>query len=203
MTLDPSALIGVAGTLAAIPLTGWVTIRITARTEAKAERDALGAQFDAMLLAVAGLRAAIETDHVLWSNWKEQFRTLALASVTGLAPASFVKGSDRRQIAAALGGAGWFLAHERHQMRVASGGITPKLEAVVAAAAPLLRHSDARIRETTDSLVKAAYRYHEKRNPTELEATIADFGEAVRVVLYPTRRRLLRRRRQAALPAAR
>ncbi|MEU1406812.1 hypothetical protein ABZ471_31460 [Streptomyces sp. NPDC005728] len=198
MHIDINALINTAGTLAAVALGAGLTARInsraTARAEAKAECDALGAQFDAMLLAVAGLRAAVEADHVLWSGWKEQARTFLLATVTGLAPAAFVRGSDRREIAAALGGAGWFLAHERHQSRTASASITPKLEA---AAAPLQRHPSAEVVEATDRLVTAVFSYHETRDPRQLEAAAAGFGTAVRAVLHPpTRRRLPWRRRE-------
>ncbi|UXY24955.1 hypothetical protein N8I84_41710 (plasmid) [Streptomyces cynarae] len=176
-------------------MTARINSSAAARADAKAERDALGAQFDAMLLAVAGLRAAIEADHVLWRGWKEQARTFLLAAVTGLAPASFVRGSDRREIAAALGGAGWFLAHERHQSRTASAGITPKLEAVVAAAAPLQRHPSREVVAATDRLLTAVFSYHESRDPQHLEAAAADFGNAVRGELHPVPRRRLWRRR--------
>ncbi|MEU6259146.1 hypothetical protein [Streptomyces sp. NPDC047043] len=195
MNIDVNGLVNVAGTLTAVALGAGLTAltnsRAAARAETKAERDALGAQFDAMLLAVAGLRGAIDADHVLWSNRKEQLRAGALAAVTGLAPAAFVKGSDRRQLAAALGGAGWFLAQERHQMRMASASITPKLEAVVAAAAPLQRHSNSDVCDTTDRLVQAVFTYHESRNQQELEAAAADFGIAVRAVMHPPVRRRL------------
>jgi len=203
VNIDVNGLINLAGALGAVALGSMLTSRATARAAAraddKAERDDLGKQFDAMLIAVAGLRAAIEADHVLWSNWKEQLRTGALAAVTGLAPASFTKGSDRRQIAAALGGAGWFLAHERHQSRLASASITPKLEAVAAAAAPLQRHSSPNVVEATDRLMTAVFRYHDSQDPQELETAAADFGAAVRAALYPPaparRRPWLRRTR--------
>ncbi|MFF4364369.1 hypothetical protein [Streptomyces sp. NPDC001604] len=200
MHIDINSLIATGGTLASVALgaglTAIVNSRAAARTEAKQDRDTLGAQFDAMVLAVAGLRAAIEADHVLWSGWKEQARTFLLAAVTGLAPAAFVRGSDRREIAAALGGAGWFLAHERHQSRTASAGMTPKLEAVVEAAAPLQRHPSREVVDATDRLVTTAFRYHESRDPQHLEAAAADFGTAVRAVLHPApRQRLARRRR--------
>ncbi|WP_432029917.1 hypothetical protein [Streptomyces sp. 1222.5] len=198
MHIDINSLIATGGTLTSVVvgagLTARVNSRAAARAEAKQDRDSLGNQFDAMLLAVAGLRAAIEADHVLWSGWKEQARTFLLAAVTGLAPASFVKGSDRRELAALLGGAGWFLAHERHQSRTASAGMTPKLEAVIAAAAPLQRHPKRAIVDATDRLVTAVYAYHQSRDPQSLEAAAADFGNEVRTVLHPTpQRRLLRR----------
>ncbi|MEU8977613.1 hypothetical protein [Streptomyces sp. NPDC048309] len=199
MDIDVNSLISIGGTLASVALGAGLTARINARATARAEdkqdRDKLGAEFDAMLLAVAGLRAAVEADHVLWSGWKEQARTFFLAGVTGLAPAAFVKGSDRREIAAALGGAGWFLAHERHQSRKASAGMTPKLEAVVAAAAALQRHPSSEVVDATDRLVTVVFRYHESRNPQELEEAAADFGRAVRTVLYPIPRRRLPWRR--------
>ncbi|MFE5400509.1 hypothetical protein ACFQ9Z_03735 [Streptomyces sp. NPDC056580] len=199
MHIDVNTLITTGGTLASVALgaglTALVNSRVTANTEAKQERDNLGAQFDAMLVAVAGLRAVVEADRVLWSNWKEQGRTFLLAAVTGLAPASFVRGSDRREIAAALGGAGWFLAHERHQSRTASAGITPKLEAVVAAAAPLQRHPSREVVTATDTLMTTVFNYHEARNPQQLEAAAADFGVAVRAVLHASPRRRLPWRR--------
>ncbi|QEV69525.1 hypothetical protein CP983_24665 [Streptomyces chartreusis] len=197
--IDVNSLINIGGTLASVALgaglTASINSRVAARTEAKQDRDTLGAQFDAMVLAVAGLRAAVEADHVLWSGWKEQARTFLLAAVTGLAPAAFVNGSDRREVAAALGGAGWFLAHERHQSRAASAGITPKLEAVVAAAAPLQRHPSSEVVDAADRLVAAAFSYHESRAPQYLDSAAADFGNAVRSVLNPVPRRRLSRRR--------
>lgn len=131
-----------------------------------------------------------------WPAIRHDLRTFGLASVTGLAPAAFVRGSDRRQIAAAIGGAGWYLALERERMKTATASIMPMLEAVVAAAAPLMRHSDAGIREATEHFMSAAFQYHESRRPEEVEAAAADFGTAVRAVLYsPARRRLSWRRR--------
>ncbi|MGP3922281.1 hypothetical protein [Streptomyces sp. 8N616] len=184
MTFDPNALIGVAGTLAAVQLGARMNARATARAEARAERDNLGAQFDAMVLAVAGLRAAVEADRALWRNRLETVRAGTLAAMTGLGPAAFAKGSDWRQIAAAFGGAGWFLAQERNQTKAATASLTPKLAAVAAAAAPLMRHSDVGVREATDRLMSAAFSYHETRSAEQLEATTADFGTAVRAVLY-------------------
>lgn len=200
MNVDVNALLNLAGALAAVALgaglTALASARAAARAEAKAEQAVLGANFEAMVVAVAGLRAAVEADGMLWSSWKEGLRTFALASVTGLAPAAFVRGSERRQIAAALGGAGWFLAQERVRMKTATASIMPKLEAVVAAAAPLMRHSDAEIREATEHFRTAAFQYHESRRTEELESAAADFGSAVRTVLYPpVRRRLPWRRR--------
>lgn len=199
--IDVNNLINLAGTLGAVALGSWLTAltttRATARADDKAERDALGDQFDAMLVAVAGLRAVIEADHSLWSNWKETARTTALAALTGLAPASFIKGSDQRQLAAALGGAGWLVAFERHQSRTAAAGITPKLEAVAAAAAPLLRHSSTEVSDAANRLMQAVFSYHESRNAQELETAARDFGAAVRAVLYapvPARRSLPWRR---------
>ncbi|MFJ9197887.1 hypothetical protein [Streptomyces flaveolus] len=192
--------INIGGTLASVALgaglTAGINSRVAARTEARQDRETLGAQFDAMVLAVAGLRAAIEADHVLWSGWKEQARTFVLAAVTGLAPAAFVTGSDRREVAAALGGAGWFLAHERHQSRAASAGITPKLEAVIAAAAPLQRHPSSDVVDATDRLVAATFSYHASRDSRHLDSAAADFGNAVRAVLHPAPRRRLPRRRR-------
>ncbi|MFJ5059714.1 hypothetical protein ACIP96_09815 [Streptomyces nigra] len=199
MHIDVNSLISIGGTLASVALgaglTAIINSRVAARTEAKQDREALGAQFDAMVLAVAGLRAAIEADHVLWSGWKEQARTFLLAAVTGLAPAAFVKGSDRREVAAALGGAGWFLAHERHQSRTASAGIATKLEAVIAAATPLQRHPSSEVVDAADRLVTAAFNYHESRDSQHLDSAAADFGNAVRTVLHTAPRPRLSRRR--------
>ncbi|MFG2573256.1 hypothetical protein [Streptomyces sp. NPDC048481] len=199
MHIDVNSLINIGGTLASVALgaglTAAINSRVAARTEAKQDRDTLGAQFDALVLAVAGLRAAVEADHVLWSGWKEQARTFLLATVTGLAPAAFVKGSDRREVAAALGGAGWFLAYERHQSRMATAGITPKLEAVIAAAAPLGRHPSSAVVDASDRLVAAAFSYHESRDSQHFDSAVADFGNAVRAVLHPAPQRRLSRRR--------
>jgi hypothetical protein len=201
VNLDVNALVNLTGTLVAVALGAGLSARYTsraaARAEAKAERDALGTQFEAMVVAAAGLRAAVDADKILRSSWLEGLRTFGLASVTGLAPAAFVRGSDRRQIAAAIGGAGWYLALERERMKTATASIMPKLEAVVAAAAPLMRHSDAGIREATEHFITAAFQYHESRRPEEVEAAAADFGTAVRAVLYsPARRRPPWRRTQ-------
>ncbi|MGI5135844.1 hypothetical protein [Streptomyces sp. CA-106110] len=195
MNIDVNGLINLAGTLGAVALGAWLTARTTSRAEAKAEQDTLGRQFEAMVVAVAGLRAAIDADKVLRSSWLEWLRTFALASVTGLAPAAFVRGSDRRQIAAAIGGAGWYLALERERMKTATASLVPKLEAVVAAAAPLMRHSDPGIREATEHFRTAAFQYHESRRPEEFEAAAANFGTAVRAILYPPARRRLPWRR--------
>lgn len=201
MHIDINALINLVGTLTAVALGAGLTARInsraTARAEAKAEHDALGAQFDTMVLAVAELRAAVEADRILWSNWKEELRRIALAGMTGLAPAAFVKGSERRQLAAFAGGAGWFLGQERIRMKDATASLIPKLAAVAAAASPLLRHSDTGVQEATDRFMTAIYSYHESRNATELEAAAHNFGSAVRGVLYPASRRRLAWRRRA------
>ncbi|MFJ1653505.1 hypothetical protein ACIOC2_19370 [Streptomyces sp. NPDC088337] len=197
MNIDLNAMVSLVGTLGAVALGSWLNARATARANARAERDSLGVQFDAMLLAVAELRVAVEADRALWSNRWERVRAGALAAMTGLGPAAFVRGSDQRQIAAAIGGAGWFLAQERTQMKAATVSIVPKLAAVAAAAAPLLRHSNTGVREATDHFMAAIFSYHESRDAAELEARAADFGSAVRAVLDPpSRRRLPRRRRQ-------
>ncbi|MFJ8348978.1 hypothetical protein ACIQ9J_21980 [Streptomyces sp. NPDC094153] len=197
MNIDLNALVSLVGTLGAVALGSWLTARATARANAKAERDTLGIQFDAMFLAVAELRAAVEADRVLWSNRWERARAALLAAMTGLGPAAFVRGSDQRQIAAILGGAGWFLAQERTQTKAATVSLVPKLAAVAAAAAPLLRHPSTDVQEATDRFMAAIFSYHESRDTTELEARAADFGSAVRAVLDPPpHRRLSRHRRR-------
>ena len=195
MAIDPNALLTAALGLAGVPLGSWLTSRGTARADASAEREALGAQFEAMVLAVAELRAAAEADHVLWSNPWETVRVILLASMTALGPAAFAKETDHRQLAAGLGAAGWFLARERSQAKAATASFVPRLAAVAAAAAPLMRHPDAGIREGAEHFMAAVFSYHESRNATALEVAAADFGSAVRAVLYPAPRRLLRRRR--------
>lgn len=200
VNLDVNALVNLVGTLSAVALGAWLSARYTsraaARAEEKAERDTLGTQFEAMVVAVAGLRAAIDADKVLRSSWLEGLRTFALASVTGLAPAAFVRGSEQRQIAAAIGGAGWYLALERERMKTATASLVPKLEAVVAAAAPLMRHPNETVRETTERFREAVFAYHESKNAEQLEAASYEFGAAIRAVLHPTTRHRLPWRRR-------
>ncbi|MFI1767504.1 hypothetical protein ACH41H_36405 [Streptomyces sp. NPDC020800] len=189
MQFDPNALIAPAVGLVAVPLGSWLNARATAKAEAKAERDSLGKQFDAMVHAVADLRAAVEADHSLWSSRMETVRAGMLASMAGLGVAAFAKGQDWRQLAAGAGGAGWFLAQERHQMKTATASLVPKLAAVAAAAAPLMRHSDTGIRAATDHFMTTAFNYHASRNPQGLAEAARDFGSAVQAALHPTRRR--------------
>lgn len=197
MTFDPNALITATIGLAGVPLGSWLTARATARADAKAEQGALGAQFDAMVHAVADLRAAVEADHSLWSNRMETARAGLLASMAGLGVAAFAKEPNWRQIAAGAGGAAWVLTQERTQVKTATASIVPKLAAVAQAAAPLLRHSNAGIREATDGLMTEVFRYHESRTPRELEAAAGNFGRAVQAELNPpARRHLPGRRRQ-------
>ncbi|MGW5326800.1 hypothetical protein [Streptomyces sp. NPDC004014] len=200
MNLDVNAIVNLVGTLGAVTLGASVSARYTSRAatraEEKAERDALGTQFEAMVVAVAGLRVAVDADKVLRSSWLEGLRTFALANVTGLAPAAFIRGSERRQIAAAIGGAGWYLALERERMKTATASVVPKLEAVVAAAAPLMRHPEETVREATDHLREAVFTYHESKNAEQLEAASYEFGVAIRAVLHPTSRRRLPWRRR-------
>ena len=188
MQFDPNALIAPAVGLVAVPLGSWLNARATAKAETKSERDSLGKQFDAMVLAVADLRAAVETDHSLWSNRMETVRAGILASMTGLGVAAFAKDPDWRQLAAGAGGAGWFLAQERNQTKAATASLIPKLAAVAAAAAPLMRHSDVGVREATDHFMTTAFSYHESRNPEGLETASRNFGRAVQAALNPTRR---------------
>ncbi|MGV4984532.1 hypothetical protein ACVB8X_14010 [Streptomyces sp. NRAIS4] len=192
MHIDINSLIATGGTLASVALgaglTAIVNSRATARADAKAEQGALGAQFDAMVHAVADLRAAAEADHSLWSNRMETVRAGILASMAGLGVAAFAKEPDWR-MAAGAGGVAWFLAQERTQVKTATASIVPKLAAVAHAAAPLLRHSNAGIREATDSLMAEVFRYHESRSPRDLETAAGNFGCAVQAVLNPPARR--------------
>ncbi|MFC3348168.1 hypothetical protein ACFOOM_12190 [Streptomyces echinoruber] len=179
-----------------MPLGAWLNARTTASAEAKAERDNLGAQFDAMLLAVTQLRAAVDEDRILWSNWREKLSAIALAAMSGAGLAAFIRGSDHRQIAAAMGGASWFLTQERAQQKTASSSITPKIAAVAQAAAPLLRHSDRDVQDATKQLMTAAFRYHEA-GPAELDTAMDAFGTALRAAMqHPAQpRRAARARR--------
>ncbi|MGW0230914.1 hypothetical protein ACWDWO_21605 [Actinopolymorpha singaporensis] len=196
MNFDLNSLISAVVVLAGVPLGSWLTTRGTARAEARAERGALEAQFNAMVVAAAAVRAAVDADRALWNSRWERVRAGTLAAVIGLGPAAFTRGSDRRQIAAFLGGAGWFLAQERTRMQTATASLIPKLAAVGASGAPLLRHSDARVRESTERFIAAIFSYHEARDASDLEAATAAFSSAVRAVLYstPHRRRPGRRR---------
>ncbi|MCM1972311.1 hypothetical protein [Streptomyces sp. G1] len=196
MTFDLNSLLGPVVSLLGVPLGAWLHARTTARAEAKAERDSFRTQANSMVVAVAELRAAVDEDHILWSNWKEKVRAGLLAAMTAAGFAAFTHGSDRRQLAAALGGAAWQLSQERNQQKTAASNITPKITAVVQAAAPLLQHADTRVCESTERVMTAVYGYPGTRNPAELEEALHAFGLAVRAAAEPTpnrwRRPLLR-----------
>ncbi|MCQ4202609.1 hypothetical protein ACH4KC_15490 [Streptomyces griseoaurantiacus] len=202
MSLDLNALLSLVGTLGAVALGAGLNARSAARAEAKGERESLGAQFTSMVLAVTQLRAAVEEDRILWSNWKEHWRATGLAAMTGAGVAAFARGSDKRQFAAIAGGAAWFLTQERTQQKAAASRITPNIAAVGQAAAPLLLHPSSAVQETTERLMAAAYSYHETRNVAGFDDAVAAFGTAVRAEMeLPRRRRPFRRRQTQTDPA--
>ncbi|MDX3385208.1 hypothetical protein PV682_27575 [Streptomyces niveiscabiei] len=194
MTFDPNTLIAPVVGLVAVPLGACVNARATVRAEVKAERDNLGAQFDAMFVAVAQLRDAVDEDRILWSNGMEKVRAGILAGMADVGLAAFIRGADRRQLAAVLGGASWVLSQERIQQKAATSSITPKATAVTQASAPLIQHSDLQVRETAERVMAAAYGYHEAASAAELEAAPHAFGVAVRAAAQPTPGRWRRRR---------
>ncbi|WDO09942.1 hypothetical protein ME763_32145 [Streptomyces murinus] len=189
MNLDVNSLVNLAATLGAVALGSWLTARTTARADAKAEQGALGAQFDAMVHAVADLRAAVDANRSLWSNPMETARAGVLATMAALGVAAFAKEPNWHKAAAGAGGAAWILAQERAQVKTATASIVPKLAAVAHAAAPLLRHSNVGIREATDGLMASVFRYQASDGAQEVETAAENFGRAVQAVLNPAPQR--------------
>ncbi|MGW4517949.1 hypothetical protein ACWEO4_39750 [Streptomyces sp. NPDC004393] len=203
-------ILSVAGpTILSAVLTWSVTTATKRRADAKADRATVRAQADALIVAVSEIRAMAATNKVLWGGWKENGRSLLLAFAAGgggLARTAAVASQDDRgrqlAIAAGLGAAADMISRDRREVKRLDGALMPAMTRVMAAAAPLLRHPDARVAAAAQQLLAAVT---EIEATEALDAALSEFGRAVVPVTTapPSRwRRLRPGRRQQAIGSA-
>jgi hypothetical protein len=188
--IDLDALLSSLSTLIAVPLAWWLANKSRDRTDVKAERASLEAQFDAMLHAVIDLQTAAATNRILWESFLERLRSgvlVSLASLGGYGRTRGAGGSEWLSRAAALGAGAEMLSHERRDAKLAVASLKEPLSRVAAAGVPLARHPDPAISAATDRLIAAARDID--KNTSGLESALQEFGEAVRGALTPPRRR--------------
>jgi hypothetical protein len=177
------ALVGAA--LVAL-LTWWLTEHSQRKAEAEKERAVaaalLGAQSDALLLAVIDLQAAATANRIFWEGPAERARSflLALMAAVGGYARSDPEGPDWRRFGAAFGEVGSVLGRDRIATKTALSSVKVELGRLAAAAVPLMRHPDARIRTATAQVMEAAT---SRVGDTEaINTAMGEFGAAVRAV---------------------
>ncbi|MET7931326.1 hypothetical protein ABZT43_47365 [Streptomyces sp. NPDC005349] len=162
-------------------LTNWSRDRADRQTELATFRQ----QADALIVAVADVRASADLNHRLWERPWEQIRGLALAAVAGIGEGARVRvfGGSERQVFAAAGGAAAQMGQiEIHANKAALAALRGPMVRVYEAAAPFLHHADQRVLATTNDLMAAL---GDIRDTDRLEAALAAFGRAVAAVPNP------------------
>ncbi|MGY4935838.1 hypothetical protein ACWD7T_33020 [Streptomyces sp. 900116325] len=184
----------------------WLANKSRDRADREAEKAALRAQADALIVAVVDLRHAAATNRILWEGPAERGRSFLLALLAGaggVARAQVVGGSERLSITAGLGNAAEMLAGDRRASKEHTARVREPILRLATAAAPLLRHTDASVATATNELVTAAFA--DVENPTRVETTLEAFEGAVRSALQPSPSvwaRLRGRFRRTTAPAA-
>lgn len=178
------ALIGAA--LVAV-LTWWLTEHSRNVAEAAKERAVaealLGAQSDALLLAVIDLQIAARTNHVLWESKAETASTvlLALGAAAGGYARSDADVPQWRRMWVAWGEMSQVVFRDRIAKKNAISTVKVELGRLAAAAVPLMRHPDARVRTATEHVMEAATA--NTMDQAAVGTAMREFGEAIRAVL--------------------
>ncbi|MGA5498743.1 hypothetical protein ACPCSP_30790 [Streptomyces cinereoruber] len=178
-------------------LLAWWLTSVTHKRVARAAATAgLESQADSLLVSVSQLRASAAAGRVLWDSPAERGRTFLLAALhaAGGAAVTHMAGrSDRLSSLAGLGQAARFLAEERRHGKAASASVLPQSAAILASAAPLLRHEDPAVAAGAQGILDAI---GDIENDEQLDRALRTFNDAVRAALQP-RRRWWHRRRSA------
>lgn len=179
---------GAATAIASSAVTGAASLAIGAFTKkragAKADRETVRAQADALIMAVTDLRGKAEVNRLLWGTRWEGARSFLVAFAAGAGAMSGTTLLARPQgnreewlaIASGAGAAVDALARDRREAKRMDGELAPLIPRVTAAAAPLLRHPDQGVATATERLVKAAYNIKAKG---ALDRALREFGRAV------------------------
>ncbi|MEW1926385.1 hypothetical protein [Streptomyces sp. NPDC088360] len=182
MAINLDVLIGAGTTLLAVPLTWWLSTTTTARANADAERAQVHEQADALLTAIAAVKAMAITNHETTESPRQRLATHLLAQMTFWGGAARAHGSGWRRIGAGGGELARLLAQERHEERRNLSGLPSVMTRVTATAAPLLRHPDPQVIATTSALLDAV---NDLTDQARLEAALHAFGQAARAAATP------------------
>jgi hypothetical protein len=168
---------------------GLVIWRLTNWSRDRADHQAELATFleraDALIVAVADIRASADLNHRLWERPWEQVRFLVLAASAAAGEGARVRvfgGTDRQVFAAAGGVAARVGLSEIHANKAALAALRGPMVRVHEAAAPFLRHADERVVETTNELLVAV---GDIKDTARLEAALAAFGQTVVAIAEP------------------
>jgi hypothetical protein len=182
--MDFNTLIGGATTLVAVPLTWWLARLTAARANADADRATLQNQAGALMVAVADIRGAATTNHLLRESWRQQLGTIGMVALAFVGGAARAIGSEHQRALAGAGDAARLLAQERHHANLAADRLPPLISRVAATAYPLLSHPDAAVAAATNELFEAAY---DVNNTARIDEALVAFGAAVRAAAAPPR----------------
>ncbi|MFE6288232.1 hypothetical protein [Streptomyces sp. NPDC057877] len=174
----------VSGAFIAV-LAAWLTNRSRNRQEQQAEIGALRVQADALTVAVAELQGAAAANRQLWEGPAERARSFLLAVFAfagGAARARIAGGSDNLSGLVGLGQAAELLSWDRRATKQNVAAVREPLARAAAAAAPLMRSTDADVAATTEQLLNAC---SDIENTERLEAALEAFGQAVRAATAP------------------
>ncbi|MFE1444330.1 hypothetical protein, partial [Streptomyces sp. NPDC058739] len=176
-----NGVIALGGGLVIWRLTNWSRDR----ADRQAELNTFRQQADALIVAVADVRASADMNHRLWERPWEQVRFMALAAFAAVGEGARVRalgGTEQQMFAAAGGAAARLGLSEIHANKTALAALRGPLVRVHEAAAPLMHHADQRVVETTNELLTAM---GDISNTAGLEAALAAFGQAVRAASEP------------------
>ncbi|MFH8294942.1 hypothetical protein [Streptomyces sp. NPDC018059] len=176
MAIKLDVLVGAGTTLLAVPLTWWLSTATTARANAAAERAQVRDQADALLVAVAEVKAVAITNHQTTESRRQRIATHGLAQMAFWGGVARTQGSGWRRVGGGGGELARWLAQERHEERRNLTGLPPVMTRIYATAAPLLRHPDPQVIATTSTLLDAV---SELSDEARLEAALHAFGQVV------------------------
>ncbi|MFF0170223.1 hypothetical protein [Streptomyces prasinus] len=176
-----NGVVALAGGLVVWRLTNWSRDRADRQTELATTLE----RADNLIVAIADVRTSVDLNHRLWERPLEQARFLALIvfAATGAGVHMRVRGGSAREIFAATAGAAARLGlREIRANKTVLAALREPMMRVHAAAAPFLRHPDARVVETTNELLGAV---GDIKNTARLEAALEAFGQVVVAVTQP------------------
>ncbi|MER6109323.1 hypothetical protein [Streptomyces hirsutus] len=176
-----NGLMALAGGLVIWRLTNWSRDRADRQTELATFHE----QADRLVVAIADVRGSVDFNRRLWEHPLEQVRYVALVAIAAVGEGALMRvrgGSPREMFAAGMGAAARLGLHESRASKSAVAALREPMLRVNGAAAPLLRHPDERVAETTDELLSAM---GDIQNAPRIEAALEAFRQAVVAVAQP------------------
>ncbi|MEU1078181.1 hypothetical protein ABZ404_36950 [Streptomyces sp. NPDC005878] len=177
MSLDLNALLANATALIGILLGWWLNRASTARANADNDRTQLHVQADALVTAVASLKAAVAAHQHVRESWRQQLSLHTLAQLVTWGGAARVEGPRWRRLAAGGSALAEWASQQRAEDQRALLALPALMGPVGAAAAPLMQHADERVAAAAEAVLEAVNHLDDDARMT---SALRSFGQAVR-----------------------